>query len=48
MLTDASNEDIAMGVYIRLFKLESQFRKRADLQDIVATRLGHVNFGATL
>ena len=48
MLTDASNEDnIAMGVYIRgLFKLESQFRKRSDLQDIVATRLGHVNFKA--
>ena len=48
MLTDASNEDnIAMGVYIKgLFKLESQFRKRSDLQDIVATRLGHVNFKA--
>ena len=48
MLTDASNEDnIAMGVYIRgLFKLQSQFRKRSDLQDVVATRLGHVNFKA--
>lgn len=48
MLNDAANEDnIAMGVYIRgLFKLESQFRKRTDLQDIVSTRLGHVNFKA--
>jgi len=48
MLTRAADEDnIAMGVYIRgLFKLESQFRKRSDLQDIVATRLGHVSFKA--
>ena len=48
MLTDAANEDnIAMGVYLRgLFKLESQFRKRSDLQDVVATRLDHVNFKA--
>ena len=36
-----------MGVYLRgLFKLESQFRKRVDLQEVVATRLGHVNFKA--
>ena len=51
MLTDASNEDnIAIGVYIRgLFKLESQFRKRSDLQDIVATRPGTCELqGATL
>lgn len=48
MLTDAANEDnVAMGVYLRgLFKLESQFRKRSDLQDVVATRLDHVNFKA--
>ena len=48
MLTDAANEDnVAMGVYLRgLFKLESQFRKRVDLQEVVATRLGHVNFKA--
>ena len=48
MLTRSADEDnIAMGVYIRgLFKLESQFRKRSDLQDIVATRLGHVSFKA--
>lgn len=48
MLSNATDEDnIAMGVYIRgLFKLESQFRKRSDLQEIVATRLGHVNFKA--
>ena len=48
MLTDAANEDnVAMGLYLRgLFKLETQFRKRADLQEVVATRLGHVNFKA--
>ena len=48
MLTDAANEDnVAMGLYLRgLFKLEAQFRKRTDLQEVVATRLGHVNFKA--
>lgn len=48
MLSDATNEDnIAMGAYLRgLLKLEEQFRKRDDLQNIIATRLGHVDFKA--
>ena len=48
MLTDATNEDhVAMGVYVRgLLKLEDQFGKRPDLQEVVASRLGHVNFKA--
>ena len=48
MLTDAANEDhVAMGAYVRgLLKLEDQFGKRPDLQEIVASRLGHVNFKA--
>ena len=48
MLTDATNEDhVAMGAYVRgLLKLEDQFGKRPDLQEVVASRLGHVNFKA--
>ena len=48
MLTDATNEDhVAMGAYVRgLLKLEVQFGKRPDLQEVVASRLGHVNFKA--
>ena len=48
MLTDATNEDhVAMGAYVRgLLKLENQFGKRPDLQEVVASRLGHVNFKA--
>ena len=48
MLTDATNEDhVAMGAYVRgLLKLEDQFGKRHDLQEVVASRLGHVNFKA--
>ena len=48
MLTDATNEDhVAMGTYVRgLLKLEGQFGKRPDLQEVVASRLGHVNFKA--
>jgi len=48
MLTDAANEDhVAMGAYVRgLLKLEDQFGKRPGLQEIVASRLGHVNFKA--
>ena len=48
MLTDATNEDhVAMGAYVRgLLKLEDQFGKRTDLQEVVASRLGHVNFKA--
>ena len=48
MLTDATNEDlVAMGDYVRgLLKLEDQFGKRPDLQEVVASRLGHVNFKA--
>ena len=48
MLTDATNEDhVAMGTYVRgLLKLEDQFGKRPDLQEVVASRLGHVNFKA--
>ena len=48
MLTDATNEDhVAMGAYVRgLRKLEDQFGKRPDLQEVVASRLGHVNFKA--
>ena len=48
MLTDATNEDhVAMGAYVRgLLKLENQFGKRTDLQEVVASRLGHVNFKA--
>lgn len=48
MLTDATNEDhVAMGAYVRgLLKLEDQFGKRPDLQKVVASRLGHVNFKA--
>ena len=48
MLTDATNEDhVAMGAYVRgLLKLEDQFGKRLDLQEVVASRLGHVNFKA--
>jgi len=48
MLTDATNEDhVAMGAYVRgLLKLEDQFGKRHDLQKVVASRLGHVNFKA--
>ena len=48
MLTDATNEDhVAMGAYVRgLLKLEDQFGKRPDLQEVVSSRLGHVNFKA--
>jgi len=48
ILTDATNEDhVAMGAYVRgLLKLEDQFGKRPDLQEVVASRLGHVNFKA--
>lgn len=48
MLTDATNEDhVAMGAYVKgLLKLEDQFGKRPDLQEVVASRLGHVNFKA--
>ena len=48
MLTDATNEDhVAMGAYVRgLLKLEDQFGKRPDHQEVVASRLGHVNFKA--
>ena len=48
MLTDSANEDhVAMGAYVRgLLKLEDQFGKRPGLQEIVASRLGHVNFKA--
>ena len=48
MLTDATNEDhVAMGAYVRgLLKLEDQFGKRPDLKEVVASRLGHVNFKA--
>lgn len=48
MLTDATNEDhVAMGAYVKgLLKLEDQFGKRPDLQELVASRLGHVNFKA--
>ena len=48
MLTDATNEDhVAMGAYVRgLLKLEDQFGKQPDLQEVVASRLGHVNFKA--
>ena len=48
MLTDATNEDhVAMGACVRgLLKLEDQFGKRPDLQEVVASRLGHVNFKA--
>ena len=48
MLTDATNEDhVAMGAYVRgLLKLEDQFGKRPDLQEVVASRLRHVNFKA--
>ena len=48
MLTDATNQDhVAMGAYVRgLLKLEEQFAKRPDLQEVVASRLGHVNFKA--
>ena len=48
LLTDATNEDhVAMGAYVRgLLKLEDQFGKRPDLQEVVASRLGHVNFKA--
>ena len=48
MLTDATNEDhVAMGAYVRgLLKLADQFGKRPDLQEVVASRLGHVNFKA--
>jgi high frequency lysogenization protein len=36
-----------MGAYVRgLLKLEDQFGKRPDLQEVVASRLGHVNFKA--
>ena len=48
MLTAATNQDhVAMGAYVRgLLKLEDQFGKRPDLQEVVASRLGHVNFKA--
>ena len=48
MLTDATNEDhITMVTYVRgLLKLEEQFGKRLELQQVVASRLGHVNFKA--
>ena len=48
MLTETTNEDhVAMGGYVRgLLKLEDQFGKRPDLQEVVASRLGHVNFKA--
>ncbi len=48
MLTDPTNEDhVAMGAYVRgLLKLEDHFGKRPDLQEVVASRLGHVNFKA--
>jgi len=48
MLTDATNDDhLAMGLYVRaLLKLEGQFRKRSDLQDVVGSRLNHVSFKA--
>ena len=48
MLTDATNEDhVGMGAYVRgLLKLEDQFGKRPDLHEVVASRLGHVNFKA--
>ena len=36
-----------MGLYVKgLLKLEAQFSKRPELQEIVASRLGHVDFKA--
>lgn len=48
MFSDPANEDhIAMGLYVKgLLKLEAQFSKRPELQEIVASRLGHVDFKA--